>query len=315
MMEGRTIDYRPDGGGLDYHNSPLMAEIPIDNYSHIHRSIEHLRSIGVPPPLDHHRHLAANITDLRRYEHPDEIPEIKPPLLRLSEFKSGLHDIRVNNDQENDVQRQMTPQDDGGKGYSAPSTPLSENGGHGVQEEKDAQIWDLKFEQDVASERDVDPSHDPTAAAPTAAPFGEHPYWPKVSPDSAAHMSDDGGYHQQRESDDHHEQQLQQQRALFSQHESQDDRIQPPVSSAANSAFTPINSMAPHLNGLSHHSALPTRPYLYDPLHFQQGKQQPNSFPNQLISLHQIRNYAHQPSALLPAEHILPHALSHKDKQ
>ncbi|CAH2099068.1 unnamed protein product [Euphydryas editha] len=152
------------------------------------------------------------------------------------------------------------------------------------------------------------------AAAPTAAPFADHPYWPKVSPDSAAHMSDEGGYHQQRESDDHHEQQLQQQRALFAQHESQEDRIQPPVSSAANSAFTPINSMAPHLNGLSHHSALQTRPYLYDPLHFQQGKQQPNSFPNQLISLHQIRNYAHQPSALLPAEHILPHSLAHKDK-
>ncbi|XP_050671878.1 zinc finger protein rotund isoform X3 [Leptidea sinapis] len=153
------------------------------------------------------------------------------------------------------------------------------------------------------------------AAAPTAAPFADHhPYWPKVSPDSAAHMSDDGGYHQQRENEDHHEQHLQQQRALFAQHDSQEDRIQPAVSSAANSAFTPINSMAPHLNGLSHHSALPTRPYLYDPLHFQQSKQQPNSFPNQLISLHQIRNYAHQPS-LLPAEHILPHALSHKDKQ
>lgn len=135
MMEGRTIDYRPDGGGLDYHNSPLMAEIPVDNYSHIHRSIEHLRSIGVAPPLDPHRHLAANLTDLRRYEHPDDIPEIKPSVLRLSEFKSGLHDIRVHNDQENDVQRQMTPHDDG-KGYSAPSTPLSENGGHSIQEEK-----------------------------------------------------------------------------------------------------------------------------------------------------------------------------------
>lgn len=155
------------------------------------------------------------------------------------------------------------------------------------------------------------------AAAPTATPFGDHSYWPKVSPDSAAHMSDDGGYHQQRESEEHHEQQLQQHRALFAQHESQEERgLQPPVSSTANSAFTPINSMAPHLNGLSHHGALPARPYLYDPLHFQQGKQQPNSFPNQLISLHQIRNYAHQPSAaLLPAEHILPHALSHKDKQ
>ncbi|XP_037966213.2 zinc finger protein rotund isoform X2 [Plutella xylostella] len=144
------------------------------------------------------------------------------------------------------------------------------------------------------------------AAAP-AQPF-EHPYWPKVSPDSAAHMSDEG-YHQPRE-----EEQLElQQRALF--HEQDERALQPPVSSAS-SAFTPINSMAPHLNGLTHHGALPARPYLYDPLHFQQGKQQPSSFPNQLISLHQIRNYAHQPAAaLLPADHLLPHSHSHKDKQ
>lgn len=133
MMEGRTIDYgRPDGGGLDYHNSPLMAEIPMDNYSHIHRSIEHLRSIGVPSPLDHHRHLS-NLTDLRRYEHPDEMPEVKPSVLRLSEFKAGIHEIRMH-DQENE--KQMS-HDDGPKQYSAPSTPLSENGGHNnIQEEK-----------------------------------------------------------------------------------------------------------------------------------------------------------------------------------
>lgn len=42
-LEGRTIEYRP-GGGLDYHNSPLMAEIPAGEYSHIHRSIDQLRS-------------------------------------------------------------------------------------------------------------------------------------------------------------------------------------------------------------------------------------------------------------------------------
>lgn len=140
-MEGRTIDYRPDGGGLDYHNSPLMAEIPIDNYSHIHRSIEHLRSIGVPT-LDHHRHLTTNLADLRRYEHPDEMPEVKPSVLRLSEFKMGLQDLR--HDQEND-QRQMTPQDDTPKGYSAPSTPLSENGGHSISEEKVRIIFFIFF--------------------------------------------------------------------------------------------------------------------------------------------------------------------------
>lgn len=143
MMEGRTIDYRPDGGGLDYHNSPLMAEIPVDNYSHIHRSIEHLRSI-VPPSLDHHRHLATNLADLRRYDHPDEIPEIKPSVLRLTEFKSGLHDLRQN-DQENDGHRQLTPQDEGPKGYSAPSTPLSENGGQTVHEEKVSLFYSLLF--------------------------------------------------------------------------------------------------------------------------------------------------------------------------
>lgn len=136
MMEGRTIDYRPDGGGLDYHNSPLMAEIHVDNYSHIHRSIEHLRSIGVPPPIDPHRHLSSNLENLRRYEQHEEMPEIKPSVLRLSEFKS-IQDIR-SHDQENDAHRQMTPHlhDDGPKGYSAPSTPLSENGGQNVQEEK-----------------------------------------------------------------------------------------------------------------------------------------------------------------------------------
>lgn len=64
------------------------------------------------------------------------MPEIKPSVLRLSEFKSGLQDVRVHNDQENEIQRQMTPHDEGPKGYSAPSTPLSENGGHSVQEEK-----------------------------------------------------------------------------------------------------------------------------------------------------------------------------------
>ena len=42
-LEGRTIEYRP-GGGLDYHNSPLMAEIPTGDY--LHRSIDQLRSMN-----------------------------------------------------------------------------------------------------------------------------------------------------------------------------------------------------------------------------------------------------------------------------
>uniref|UniRef100_A0A182PT29 C2H2-type domain-containing protein n=1 Tax=Anopheles epiroticus TaxID=199890 RepID=A0A182PT29_9DIPT len=81
----------------------------------------------------------------------------------------------------------------------------------------------------------------------------------------------------------------------------------------SNSAFTPINSMPPHLNSLQHHHQLATqRPsYLYDAISFQNQKaamsQSPsNAFPNQLISLHQIRNYAHQPAGgLMAGEHLL----------
>lgn len=45
-MEGRLIEYRPIGGGLDYHhNSPLIGEIPNGEYSHVvHRSIDQLRN-------------------------------------------------------------------------------------------------------------------------------------------------------------------------------------------------------------------------------------------------------------------------------
>ncbi|XP_058056223.1 zinc finger protein rotund [Anopheles bellator] len=85
---------------------------------------------------------------------------------------------------------------------------------------------------------------------------------------------------------------------------------------APNSAFTPINAIPPHLGGLQHHHhqlAASQRPsYLYDAINFQNQKavamnQSPsNAFPNQLISLHQIRNYAHQPAGgLMAGEHLL----------
>lgn len=66
--------------------------------------------------------------------------------------------------------------------------------------------------------------------------------------------------------------------------------------STPNSAFTPINVMPTHLNSLQHHQ-LSQRPLYYDAIAFQNSKniQQNNSFPNQLISLSQIRNYNHQP--------------------
>uniref|UniRef100_A0A182JWA8 Uncharacterized protein n=1 Tax=Anopheles christyi TaxID=43041 RepID=A0A182JWA8_9DIPT len=81
----------------------------------------------------------------------------------------------------------------------------------------------------------------------------------------------------------------------------------------SNSAFTPINAMPPHLNSLQHHHQLASqRPsYLYDAISFQNQKaamaQSPsNAFPNQLISLHQIRNYAHQPAGgLMAGDHLL----------
>lgn len=84
------------------------------------------------------------------------------------------------------------------------------------------------------------------------------------------------------------------------------------VSSEApqNSAFTPINTVASHLSA----SQIPPRPYIYDALSFQAAKNNNAAgtvvstaaavnFPNQLISLHQIRNYTHQPESIvgLPA--------------
>lgn len=41
------IEYPRTGGGLDYHhNSPLIGEIPTNDYTHFHRSIDQLRSLN-----------------------------------------------------------------------------------------------------------------------------------------------------------------------------------------------------------------------------------------------------------------------------
>lgn len=41
------IEYPRSGGGLDYHhNSPLIGEIPTNDYTHFHRSIDQLRSLN-----------------------------------------------------------------------------------------------------------------------------------------------------------------------------------------------------------------------------------------------------------------------------
>lgn len=202
---------------------------------------------------------------------------------------------------------------------------------------------------------------------------GDHPYWPKVSPDSAANLAEAMQQQQQQQqqnqydfaigqhgSSDHHLQSHH--RSILEHHRNlngtsddgggggntngganpvngedlvisrqnttnlpqhlvgQNPASAPSVSSSGNyesasitkssaqSAFTPINSM-PHLNPLTHHP-MSQRPYgLYDAINFQSKNvnQNPtNSFPNQLISLHQIRNYAHQPGGgLMSSEHLL----------
>lgn len=60
-----VIDYRPShGGGLDYHNSPLIGEIPATDLYHMHRSIDQLRSLNERGTLNH---IASSInnTDLK----------------------------------------------------------------------------------------------------------------------------------------------------------------------------------------------------------------------------------------------------------
>jgi zinc finger protein 362/384 len=176
----------------------------------------------------------------------------------------------------------------------------------------------------------------------------EHPYWPKVSPDSASTTLTETMQQQQQQSQydfvlsqqqSHNNDHLQgHHRTILEHHHrnsgnissgnstngnGQDDvedlvviRQNPtqhlivsqanlqqhtPASSSSivvtsspyesvskttsNSAFTPINVMQ--------HHQLAQRPSLYYP------QNTANGFPNQLISLHQIRNYAHQPGGLI----------------
>ncbi|KAL7032563.1 hypothetical protein ACKWTF_007346 [Chironomus riparius] len=74
-----------------------------------------------------------------------------------------------------------------------------------------------------------------------------------------------------------------------------------------NSAFTPINVINPHLNSLQHHQ-ISQRPIYYDAIAIQNKNISQNTvnFPNQLISLHQIRNYMHhQPGGLVNSDHLI----------
>jgi hypothetical protein len=196
----------------------------------------------------------------------------------------------------------------------------------------------------------------------------EHGYWPKISPDSAALLSDSIQQQQQQQQqfdfvlnqpqqphpNDHLQNHNLHQRASLellhrnnsaSTHSASDDTGEdlvirdhhvvttqsnnnqhaPSTSTGAimltssaydvaaskvptNSAFTPINVMTPHINSLQHHQ-LAQRPIYYaDALAFQNKnvtQSTVSGFPNQLISLHQIRNYAHQPGGLMTSEHLI----------
>lgn len=154
-LEGRTIEYKP-GFGLDHHNSPLMAELPGD-YSHIHRSIDQLRSMNERGVLQlgpmsttdlraslMHEYKPFNITDLRN--HGIERLEYNKLANGIDLIGRGNNDVNNSNNNNNNTnnsnarnnvdigrheQQQQSHQQDQ-KAYSSPSTPptpLSNNDG------------------------------------------------------------------------------------------------------------------------------------------------------------------------------------------
>lgn len=153
-LEGRTIEYKP-GFGLDHHSSPLMAEIPGD-YSHIHRSIDQLRSMNERGVLQlgpmsttdiraslMHDYKPFNISDLRN--HGIDRLEYNKLANGIDLVGRGGNDVNSSNNNNNNnnnsngrnnvdigrhEQHQSHQQDQ--KAYSSPSTPptpLSNNDG------------------------------------------------------------------------------------------------------------------------------------------------------------------------------------------
>jgi zinc finger protein 362/384 len=155
----------------------------------------------------------------------------------------------------------------------------------------------------------------------------EHPYWPKVSPDSAEVLQHQdyqltNGHelhgHQRDDNPDDLRQNgnLNNGQTLALPSSSTANAYDPQSKLTSNSAFTPINAMPPHFN-IQHHHQLSQRPYIYDAISIQNknvAQNTGNSFPNQLISLHQIRNYAHQPSGIMSGDHLIGVNVTGKDK-
>jgi hypothetical protein len=152
-------------------------------------------------------------------------------------------------------------------------------------------------------------------------------YWPKVSPDSAANITPDVLQHQdyQHLANGHEMHHQRDDNGDQNGHLNGQTLNLPPSSVSSydgqskltsNSAFTPINAIPPHFN-IQHHQ-LSQRPYIYDAISIQNknvAQNTGNSFPNQLISLHQIRNYAHQPSGIMTSgEHLIGVNVTGKDK-
>lgn len=153
-------------------------------------------------------------------------------------------------------------------------------------------------------------------------------YWPKVSPDTAHNLVDAMNQHENcnlqsnpnpsgMAENNMNGVEEQQQRRHDTASPSPQQHHYDSVMKTSTSAFTPIQSMGlpHHQHHLNHHQAyLPYNTIAFPGKVMQQSSGPPtpvsvavsNSFPNQLISLHQIRNYAHQPGpTLMPGEHIL----------
>lgn len=119
-MEGRIIEYSRPINGLDYHNSPLIGEIPTSDYTY-YRSIDQLRTEQtITQPMQHH-HVTAIVptTDLRAIEFP-------PQVIQSEHQTKYVEDRTNNNSTPNPFSKSATPSKSRKrKNRNAPSTDNS----------------------------------------------------------------------------------------------------------------------------------------------------------------------------------------------